>query len=193
MDPYDSKPAPPAASDGAGDRASVISRLFREHNRMLVRFLHSRLRNEQEAREIAQESYVKILQLEAPGGLSFLRSYLYRVAENLATDRIRQRNIRSRIDRLDTFDEFLKDAVVERSAMAHQELSLLKQAMTELPPSYQQAFRAVKLEDRDCEDVAAEMAITVRMVRKYVSHALIYIQLRREGVPARAAWARMKA
>jgi RNA polymerase sigma factor (sigma-70 family) len=174
------------------DRASTVSRLFREHNRTLVRFLHSRLRNEQEAKELAQEAYVKLLQLEAPGGLSFLRSYLFRVAENLAIDRIRQRQIRGRLDHLDVFDDVLKDVSLERAAIAQQELTLLRQAVAELPSKPRQAFQLLKLQDRPCEEVAAEMRLTVRMVRKYVSRALIYVQLRREGMSGVEARARSK-
>ncbi len=136
---------------------------------------------------------MKILQLEAPGGLSFLRAYLFRVAENLAIDRIRQRRIRARLDGLDTFDDFLKDPAIERAAIAREELTLLRQAVAELPPKYQQAFRLVKLEDRPCEEVAPAMGLSIRMVRRYISRALIYVQLRREGIGADAAWSRINS
>jgi DNA-directed RNA polymerase specialized sigma24 family protein len=47
-----------------GARAAEISQLFREHNRALVLFLASRLKDMQAAREVAQEAYVRLLQLE---------------------------------------------------------------------------------------------------------------------------------
>lgn len=193
MNPTETADAPAIGGEEPEDRASAVSQLFLNHNRTLVRFLHSRLRDEQEAKEIAQEAYVKILQLEAPGGLSFLRAYLFRVAENLAIDRIRQRRIRARLDGLDTFDDFLKDPAIERAAIAREELTLLRQAVAELPPKYQQAFRLVKLEDRPCEEVAPAMGLSIRMVRRYISRALIYVQLRREGIGADAAWSRINS
>jgi RNA polymerase sigma factor (sigma-70 family) len=98
---------------------SALSSLFREHNRTLVRFINARLRNEQEANEIAQEAYVKMLQLDrCPGTASFLRHYLFRVAENLAVDRIRQRYSRSRLDQLTSIDDLFQEALAERTVLA---------------------------------------------------------------------------
>jgi DNA-directed RNA polymerase specialized sigma24 family protein len=74
--------------------ATKVAALFREHNSALVSFLRARLRSEQDAREAAQEAYVKLLQLDCPGAVSFLRSYLFRIAANVATDRLRQRQVR---------------------------------------------------------------------------------------------------
>jgi DNA-directed RNA polymerase specialized sigma24 family protein len=82
----------PADSSAVEERAAQVAGIFRQHNRTLIGFLVSRLHNEQEAMEIAQEAYVKVLQLEARhGAVSYLRSYLFRTAENLAVDRMRQR------------------------------------------------------------------------------------------------------
>jgi RNA polymerase sigma factor (sigma-70 family) len=182
-----------ASSKGGEDRTSPVSRLFREHNRTLVGFLYARLRNEQEAKEIAQEAYVKVLQLEQPGATSFLRAYLFRVAGNLAVDRIRQRRSRTRLDQLDSIDDFLTEATAERAAIAGQELALLKRAVEELPAKCQQAFRLHKLEDRAFADVAQVMGMTERMVRKYVARALVYVRLRREGCSAEQAQERMRS
>jgi len=189
------KPSEPltaeAPSDEAGpqNRTSALSGLFREHNRTLVRFINARLRNEQEANEIAQEAYVKMLQLDrCPGTASFMRHYLFRVAENLAVDRIRQRYARSRLDQLTSIDDLFQEALAERTAMADQELALLRAAVAELPKKYREAFRLIKLEDHSFTQAAGLMRLSERMVRKYITRALIYIRLRREGNSARDAW-----
>ena len=195
MKPLDSQKTRLASEDSASeDRTSAVARLFREHNRMLVGFLFARLKNEQEAKEVAQEAYVKVLRLEEkPGAASFMRSYLFRVAENLAIDRLRQRQSRSRLDQLDVFDELLDDSGTERAVLAAQELALIEAAVAELPEKYRQAFRLVRLEDRSFPEVAAFMEISERMVRKYVTGTLIYIRLRREGVAGADAWNRVQS
>ena len=170
-------------------RASALSSLFREHNRTLVRFINARLRNEQEANEIAQEAYVKLLQLDrCPGTASFLRHYLFRVAENLAVDRIRQRYSRSRLDHLASMDDLFQEALAERTVLAVEELDLLRAAVAELPDKYREAFRLIKLEDHSFPQAAGIMQLSERMVRKYITRALIYIRLRREGYSAKDAW-----
>src|SRR5579859_6647978 len=67
-----------------------IERLFREHNEALVRFLLARLRSRQAALEVAQEAYVRLLSLDQPGAVSYLRSFLFKTAANIAIDRRRR-------------------------------------------------------------------------------------------------------
>jgi RNA polymerase sigma factor (sigma-70 family) len=194
------KPFEPLTAEARPDdavpqtRASALSSLFREHNRTLVRFINARLRNEQEANEIAQEAYVKMLQLDrCPGTASFMRHYLFRVAENLAVDRIRQRYARSRLDQLTSIDDPFQEALAERTVLAGQELALLKAAVAELPEKYREAFRLIKLEDNSFPQVASLMRLSERMVRKYITRALIYIRLRREGYSATDAWNKVQS
>ena len=175
-------------------RASALSNLFSEHNRTLVRFINARLRNEQEAREIAQEAYVRMLQLDrCPGTPSFMRHYLFRVAENLAVDRIRQRYSRSRLDQLASIDDLFQEPVAERSVLAGEELDLLRAAVAELPEKYREAFRLIKLEDESFPQAAHLMQLSERMVRKYVTRALLYIRLRREGSSPTDAWNKVQS
>lgn len=193
LEPVDTVASSGEGAEGAEDRASTVTRLFREHNRTLVGFLYARLKNEQEAREIAQEAYVKVLQLDQRSATSFIRAYLFRVAANLAVDRIRQRRSRARLDQLDSLDDLFAEATAERAAIAGQELAMLRGAVMELPEKCQQAFRLHKLEDRSFAEAATAMGITERMVRKYVARALVYIRLRCEGCPAEEARERMKS
>lgn len=175
----------PAEASAPQDRASEIAGIFREHNRTLIGFLVSRLHNEQEAMEVAQEAYVKVLQLEPKeGAVSYLRSYLFRTAENLAVDRLRQRRSRVRLDRLGSLDSLFDESMAERAAMAEQELALLRCAVAELPDRCREAFKLHKLEDRTFEEVAVLMGVSERMVRKFIGRALIYVRLRREGYSA---------
>jgi DNA-directed RNA polymerase specialized sigma24 family protein len=46
--------------DSNHERAVQVTELFRSHNRTLVRFLQAKLQDPQEAREIAQEAYVRL-------------------------------------------------------------------------------------------------------------------------------------
>src|SRR5580698_6212816 len=73
--------------------AARIDHLFREHNDALVRFLSARLGSYQDAREVAQEAYVRLLNLDRPGAVNFLRALLYKTAANLAIDRLRHQRL----------------------------------------------------------------------------------------------------
>jgi RNA polymerase sigma-70 factor (ECF subfamily) len=185
----------PTAEESAGspDRAAEVSRLFREHNRALVLFLASRLKDIQAAREVAQEAYVRVLELENLSAVGFLRSYLFKVAGNLAIDRMRQQQSRARLDRISDFDDFLDTLPPERTVIAREELAFLGQVVGELPAKYQQAFRLHRLEDQRFEEIAREMGLKERMVRRYVTNALLYLRLRREGRSPAQAWQQVHA
>ncbi len=92
---------PPAPGRGASpasqDRSSALAEIARSHHSALVRFLALRTGSTEDAKEIVQEAYAKLLALDRPGTISFLVGYLWRVAANLAIDRGRQRAARSRL------------------------------------------------------------------------------------------------
>jgi RNA polymerase sigma factor (sigma-70 family) len=170
---------PPAPTD---DRSELVSRLFQEHNRALVSFLTARLHCEQEARDVAQEAYVRLLQLEEPGAVSFLKAYLFRIASNLAVDRIRQRAVHGRVISQDLFADLTDPHTTERHVLAEQELEQIGARLEQLPESCRYAFVRHVLLDRPVKDIARDMGLTERMVRYHIVRALSFCREAREGV-----------
>src|ERR1700734_1930786 len=81
-----------AAGDAGAVSAPVdIAGLFRDHNAALLRFAATKLGSEQEARDVAQEAYVRLLQLDRPETIGYLRAFLFKITANLAMDRLRAR------------------------------------------------------------------------------------------------------
>ena len=173
-------------------RADAVARLFQEHNRSLVRYLAVRLQSVQEAKEIAQEAYVRLLQLDQPGVESFLKSYLYRVATNLAVDRLRQRGRWKTVEW--TSDQDLNDGIndPEQGALANEELQAVTLGLSELPSNCREAFLRFRLDGLGQQQIAHELGITERMVRHYITQAIIYCRLRVEGWTADQAKERLK-
>jgi RNA polymerase sigma-70 factor (ECF subfamily) len=132
------------SSTAEASRADLVARLFREHNDALVSFLALRLRSHQDAKEVAQEAYVRLLQLDrSDGAISLLRSYLFRIASNLAIDRLRHRNVRwntAASVKAELFECFAPPNDVERGLVAAEELHLVRTALKELPEPCQRAF-----------------------------------------------------
>jgi len=182
-DPVTSPGERPGADSSLDDwRSEAISTLFREHNRALVNFLLTRLPSEAEAREVAQEAYVRLLQLDKPMALSFLRWNLFKIAKGIAIDRYRQRVARVRLDQLDAFDDLDLSSPTENSVMASDELALMLATLRELPRNCRQAFLLHRFRDMSTVEVAQAMGVTDRMVRKYVQRALVYCRLRLDGM-----------
>lgn len=190
----DSDERPESASKAdAASRVAEIARLFREHNRTLVLYLAARLKDVQSAHEVAQEAYVRLLQLESTETVSFLRAYLFKIAGNIAIDRLRQQQTRARFDQPKEFGDIFTEPSTERMLIAREELIQLGQLVAELPDKYQQAFRLHRLEDHSFADIAQKLGIKERMVRRYVTNTLVYLRLRRAGVPSADAWRKIHA
>ncbi len=171
----DRVPSCDATQDSLENHSRVIAELFRVHNAALVSFLAARLHNAQDARDVAQEAYVRLLQLDAPGALSFLRGYLFKIAENLAIDRLRHQALRVRAaytERL-LFDEFDEGSSAEQNLLAQEELSRISARLMDLPADCRRAFVMHVLLDRPTKDIAAEMDVTDRTVRNYVTRGLL--------------------
>lgn len=156
-------------------RAELVTRLFREHNEALVRFLALRLRSQQEAKEVAQEAYVRLLKLDQPGAVGFLRAFLFKTAANLAVDRIRHEQMKRRMARESKFlEELSAQPTPEQFATDAQELRLAERLIEDLPPKCRRAFLLHKIYGLDFADIAKQMGLGERMVRTYVCRAVLY-------------------
>lgn len=155
-------------------RAELIERLFREHNEALIRFLMARLRSYQDAREVAQEAYVRLLSLDEPGAVSYLRAFLFKTAANLATDRQRRAAAHLRATELPLFHEFADVRTPERRAADRETVQRLERLIAAMPAKCRQAFILYQFDGLEFAPIATRMGISERMVRKYVVRALLH-------------------
>jgi RNA polymerase sigma-70 factor (ECF subfamily) len=169
-----------APDTSAGNRAQLVERLFREHNRSLLRFLYLKLNSEQEARDVAQEAYVRVLNLDSPETVSHLRAFLFKTAANIAIDRARARARMTNAPAaaLEFFEEERADFDPARGVAAREELDLIAQALDELTPKCRQAFLMRRLDGYTSSEIAARMQIPERTVRYYIVEAIVYCRRR---------------
>lgn len=159
----------------SGDgRAEQIARLFSEHNESLVRFLAVRLHSVQEAKEVAQEAYVRLLSLDDSGAVSFLRAFLFKTAVNLAVDRLRSRNRQRQAMNAGWCDERREAPTPDHEAAQAEEAEIVGRLIGELPPKCRRAFLLHRIDGEDFSQIAKQMELSERMVRHYVLRAVLY-------------------
>jgi len=185
----DAEQQQPMRCDEVESSALAVSELFREHNRVLVGYLSSRLGSLQEAKEVAQEAYVRVLQLHEPGTPGLLRAYLFKTASNLAVDRLRHRRVRQRSEEQPQLFEELNTSRGElddpaEQLLAREQADQLLGYLQELPAKCQRVMNLHRFEGVSQRDVAMRLSISERMVRRYVTYAMVYCQLRLEGMTA---------
>lgn len=172
----ESSSAAPAPASGFG--TSDVERLFREHNAALLQFIAAKLGSEQEAREIAQEAYVHLLQLNHPEAVSYLRAFLFKTAANLAIDRLRERGRRSHVTSMAEVDFAVFELTPERQVSGEQALAAIEAAVAQLPAKCKQVFLLYRVYELSIDEIAKRMGIGVCMVRRYIARSLEHIRHR---------------
>ncbi|RDS79361.1 RNA polymerase sigma factor [Dyella monticola] len=157
---------------------SDVEALFREHNRALIAFLQCRLHSLSDAQEVAQEAYLRMLTMDHREDIDSLRSYLFRVAGNLAIDKLRKHKVRSDFAAAQSHDEAMDEESPAHHAMAVEHVTGIRHALRELPPKASRAFVMHVIEGRDFASVAQAMKLSERMVRYHVANALAHCRAR---------------
>lgn len=163
---------------------ALMARLYREHNQALVRFLMTRVESEQEAQDVAHEAYVRMLQLDTQGAVSYLSAYLFRTAANIAIDRIRRGHRGQVVHRSLAQDVGAAGALAippEQQLASQQELELIARYLEELPAKCRQAFYLHRVQDMSLDDIARELGVTKRMVHHYLLRAIVHCRSRLDG------------
>jgi RNA polymerase sigma factor (sigma-70 family) len=155
-------------------RAARIERLFREHNEALIRFLLARLGSYQEARDVAQEAYVRLLNLDEPEAVGYLRSFLFRTAANLAVDHLRRGVTHSRALELPLFKEFADIRTPERQVAGTQAVERLQRILDAMPRQCREAFILNRFDGLDVAAIGQKLGLSERMVQKYIARALLF-------------------
>jgi len=172
----------PAATTTA-DHRGAVHQLFHDHNRALVKFLLTRLSSE-EALDVAQEAYVRLLQLNEPSAIGFLRGYLFRIAANLSVDRVRRRAVGDKVA-VALFEDLPALAGEDQRAITREEFEIACEAIEELPRGARDAFCLRIIEGYSVREVADEMGVDERTVRKHVSRALLHCRRRLQNCDLR--------
>jgi RNA polymerase sigma factor (sigma-70 family) len=155
-----------------------VAGLFREHNAALLRFTAAKLGSEHEAREVAQEAYVRLLQLDRRQTIGFLRAYLFKTAANLATDRLRARRRLPSHVAVGDEDIFEFALCPERQCAGAEMVAVLDKALAELPQKCRRVLLLYRVEGLTRDEIGRKLGIGERMVRLYLARALEHLRRR---------------
>ena len=169
----ESIPAEVSLIGGATEALSVAAVIRRYHD-SLLRFLRQRLRVADDAADVAQEAYIKMMQYEGSREIHSAPSLLFRIAINVAHDLGRAEQSRRMSDHypIDELEIASDQPTPEREVAAAQDLELLYEAIEQLPPKCQQVFLLSRAKRMTYPEIAAHCGISVKMVEKHISHAL---------------------
>lgn len=148
---------------------------FQEHYDDLLQFLTRRMNDRQRAADVAQETYLKLVQVDQQAiPVLHARSYIFRVAGNLAIDALRrEQRIASRHDDSDGAGEIACPAPAPEAALlARERLQILDQALLQLPSKPREALLLNRVEGLTQAQIAQRLGVSESMVAKYIGQAL---------------------
>jgi RNA polymerase sigma-70 factor (ECF subfamily) len=163
--------------------ASALSGVDQRQRRALLRFLTRRTGSAEEAEDILQDAYARILAVAHPGEIDTLDRYLWRAALNVMTYHGRTRQRRAQLMETLTVQAEPFAPSAELVADAQERLSLTGAAVTALPPKCAQAFELRILQGLPFEAVGRAMHISARMAKIYVARTRRALQDALAGNP----------
>ena len=150
----------------------------------LLRFLTARLGTPEDAEEILQELWLRIAAADT-GPIANPRAYLYRAAQNLAIERIREQRRRQVRDHdwsetrrapITGAEPADPRAGADEMMIASQQLAQLASAIAALPEAAGRAFRMHKFDGLPHGEIAARLGISRSGVEKHIALAMAHLR-----------------
>ncbi|RSU65265.1 RNA polymerase sigma factor [Sphingomonas sp. S-NIH.Pt1_0416] len=169
---------------GSPSVSSGLVQIYTELRGDLLRFLVARLGDSGEAEEVVQDLYLRIHAL-ADGPVANGRAYLYRAAQNLALDKVRERRRRSARDGawlglnhpasqgIEPADP-ATDA--ETLLVEREQAALLASAIAALPQGAGRVFRLHKIDGVPHAAIAEQLGISRSGVEKHLAVAMAHLR-----------------
>ena len=164
--------------DPAKQQHDLVARTFERFRRPLLRYLTDLLSRRDEAEDLVQETYLRLMQVDSIE-TERMRALIFKVATNLAYDRFRQRRARGPHGG----DSQLADLPAhepppDRIVAFEQGVAIVKRTLLELKPRCRQVFLLRTTTELGYDEIAARLGICKRTAEREMEHALDVCQRR---------------
>ena len=151
-----------------------VQRLVAEHGEDLLRFLARRVRCAADARDLAQEAYVRLLRLERKDLIRDPQAYVYRVASNLLHEFALKHRAEGDGMRRWTEEQAIADPSpsADRGADAMYIGAKLRDVLDELTPKCRAVLILHRRDGMTYEEIGELLEISPSMVKKYLAIGL---------------------
>lgn len=153
-----------------------IDILYTDHHGWLNAWLYKRLGNTHDAADLAQDVFLRLILKPAPRGFinaSEARAYLRTVANGMCINLWHRREIEQAwLDTLATQPEAFAPSA-ERQAIILEALYEVSTMLLALPTKVARAFLLIEACQMGQKEVAQELGVSTRMVRKYLAQAML--------------------
>lgn len=155
----------------------LASLAFEQFSAGLYRYLLRRLRNTQNAEDLSQEVYLRLLRTTEPGQVRSPQAYVYRVALNVLCEfQMRQRSSEVSFDSeaMAHVTEELADEAATPETVYEQQVqeARLERVIHELPPMQRAVLRLATQHPLSHAQIAEQLGISVNTMRSHLYKAI---------------------
>jgi RNA polymerase sigma factor (sigma-70 family) len=151
-----------------------LQELFIALRRQLERAV-SRIVPPREIEDIVQETYVRICQIDPAAAIHKPRSFLYRIACNLALDHVKRSESRYTVSLDDSSRSegaALQSSDLYEQLAAKQEFELFCAAVQQLPLQCRRVFVLRKVYGYSQKEIAEELGVSENTVEKHIAYGI---------------------
>ncbi|MNJ19610.1 putative RNA polymerase sigma factor FecI [compost metagenome] len=156
-----------------------VHSLYSHHHSWLNSWLRSKLGNAADAADLAQDTFVRLLQRSEQFELTAPRAFLRTIARGLVIDHWRREELqRAYLEALAHLPEADVPSIETRELL----LELLERIalmLDGLKPKVRRAFLLAQCEGLTHKEIAEQMGVSLRSVERYVADALYHCYLLR--------------
>jgi RNA polymerase sigma-70 factor (ECF subfamily) len=158
-----------AATLAAADPVDELIRSYTE----LVGWLRRELRNAEDAADVAQSSFVRVLRPTVLAAADCPRALLFRTAQRLCTDLHRRRTAAGATLRTWALLHDAQTLSTEHTVLARDALRRVLERLAALPPRRRDVFVQVRVFGRSHAEVADALGLTRAAIEKHVVRATL--------------------
>ncbi|MDE1168690.1 MAG: sigma-70 family RNA polymerase sigma factor [Pseudomonas sp.] len=157
--------------------ALAVQTLYSNHHGWLNSWLRSRLGNAADAADLAQDTFLRLLQRTEKLEVIAPRAFLRTIARGLVIDHWRREELhRAYLDSIAGLPEAEVPSAETREVML-QLLEAIARMLEGLRPKVRQAFLLAQCEGLSHREVAERLGISLRSVERHVADALYHCYL----------------
>jgi RNA polymerase sigma-70 factor (ECF subfamily) len=169
----------------ADDPPSGLAALYFQYRGELLRFLTARTGDRLEAEDVLQDMWLR-LERATDGPIGNGRAYLYRMAQNVVINRLRERQRRAARDDAWHDEAYgtvggVEDAADQRrdaeaQLIEREQVAQLASAIANLPEGARRAFRLHKIDGLSQSETAERLGISISGVEKHIAVAMKHLR-----------------
>lgn len=142
----------------------MIADFYKEYQVKLVNFALARLGNWQEAEDLVQDVFVKLMTYDGIINKTTIRSFVFTITNHEIMNILRRRACRHKVEENVSYEQELQHCAVERVVEYHDTLRMVNYCVDQLTPSCAKVYRMTLFDGKCTGEIAKELNVSKRTV-----------------------------